>query len=679
MSKKNKDIIFRLSITLLAGCFFIGVAQNIYVRYQYMLREPLPTWPFSFFLIALFCISIISITFAILWRPSFLVRLKIFRLKLGWTRWIFLIVAGLCTSYFYTFVPSSSIFSGLFTRLLLYTLTITIMAWLATEGDEQAFTWRGWLAALILFACIFTLTINFQYVNDIPFSLYWSEGNRLWDYSLLYGRQLYDYPLEKPIRAYTDLGRQSIWGLPFLLPNVSILFVRIWSALMFTVPYALLGWFIFTPRRGMIREWLLCGLWALVFLNQGPIYAPLIFSALLVAAARRSRLLPALILMALAGYFVRISRITWTFAPAIWAALITLLDDTSPFASTTLHRWRRALVLGITGLSGFFVLDVLPPIIARIQGLTPTASIVSIEGIQSAGSRQPLLWERLLPNSTFALGILPGLIIATAPLIVLLILYTSQKKWRLDSWQKLALLASLLTFLVVGIVVSVKIGGGSNLHNMDMFLIELLFIAGLLWDRGGRDWLLKVTSGLTKWGRIMVILAIMLPVFRDMMVAEPIQFPSPQESQDALISIQSAIAEAKQKGEVLFIDQRQLLTFGYIQDLPLVPEFEKKRMMDQAMADNATYFEDFYRDLANHRFSLIISEPLAVRWQGDEYHFGNENDAWVKWISIPVLCYYQIGSTFKETGTQLLSPRATPAEITDDQCPVPQGELTIHR
>jgi len=94
-------------------------------------------------------------------------------------------------------------------------------------------------------------------------------------------------------------------------------------------------------------------------------------------------------------------------------------------------------------------------------------------------------------------------------------------------------------------------------------------------------------------------------------------------------------------------------------------------MMDEAMAENAAYFAPFIRDLASHRFALIISEPLWIKFQGGDYHFGNENDAWVKWVSIPVLCYYQPVETFLDVGVQLLVPRWEPLEEPGVVCPLP--------
>jgi hypothetical protein len=114
----------------------------------------------------------------------------------------------------------------------------------------------------------------------------------------------------------------------------------------------------------------------------------------------------------------------------------------------------------------------------------------------------------------------------------------------------------------------------------------------------------------------------------------------------------------KSKGEVLFLDQRQLLTFEAVEGVPLVPEYEKKYLMDQAMAGNLTYFQGFYQDLVNKRFALIVSEPLFKSYDDAFDPFSEENNAWVKWVSEAVLCYYTPEKTYKEVRVQLLVPRA---------------------
>ncbi len=82
--------------------------------------------------------------------------------------------------------------------------------------------------------------------------------------------------------------------------------------------------------------------------------------------------------------------------------------------------------------------------------------------------------------------------------------------------------------------------------------------------------------------------------------------------------------------------------------------------MNEALSSNANYFESFYKDLAAGRFSLIVTEPLRTPVKDSSYEFGEENNAWVKWVSIPVLCYYEEVQTYKEVNVMLLIPKPVP-------------------
>jgi hypothetical protein len=126
--------------------------------------------------------------------------------------------------------------------------------------------------------------------------------------------------------------------------------------------------------------------------------------------------------------------------------------------------------------------------------------------------------------------------------------------------------------------------------------------------------------------------------------------------------MRDAVRIAQSDGEVLFMDQRQLLTFGFVADVPLVGEYEKKRLMDEALSGNASFFRPFYRDLAAHRFSLIISSPLRTPIRDSDYGFGEENNAWVEWVARPVLCYYVEQDTLNEVKVELLVPRSEPTQ-----------------
>jgi hypothetical protein len=159
------------------------------------------------------------------------------------------------------------------------------------------------------------------------------------------------------------------------------------------------------------------------------------------------------------------------------------------------------------------------------------------------------------------------------------------------------------------------------------------------------------------WVRLLLLATLVIPAWPGIMQATAHTYPSEDRVSEVISDLRLAVADAAKKGDVLFLDQRQLLTFGTIQDVPLISEYEKKLLMDEAMADNEAYFKPFFKDLAAHRFSLIISEPLLTYYQSDITSFSNENNAWVKWISIPVLCYYQPVMTYQEFGVQLLIPK----------------------
>ncbi|RME90680.1 MAG: hypothetical protein D6770_01965, partial [Anaerolineae bacterium] len=481
--------------------------------------------------------------------------------------------------------------------------------------------------------------------------------------------------------VHLSLGRQLVGGLPFLYPGLTIAQERAWLGLVYVLPYATLGWLTFWRARARpLAAWLLAGLWGMLFLLQGPIHPPLILSALLTVLAWGAPLSFGIPILVVASYYAVISRYTWVFAPAMWIGMLEWVSDDWSQGKLSRRGWTRVLSLVVAGLFGG---TVLPNLVATfVDAMKGT-------GFSVRFTDQPLLWYRLFPNATYRPGILLGLLIAVGPLVAVLFYLVRKRHWRLYFWQKAAVIAPLFAFLVVGLIVSTKIGGGGDLHNLDMFLIGLLFTAALAWKAGGMEWLERV--GKSSWmTRSLIVLMLALPAYHPLMTLRPISFaddlarvatltdvedpriarspkamgslPGRAEVEEALSLIRAEVDAAKERGEVLFMDQRQLLTFGYIRDVPLVVEYEKKYLMDQAMADHAAYFERFYRDLEAHRFSLIVTNPLRAPIKDRQYQFGEENNAWVKWVTLPVLCYYEPLETLSEVRVQLLVPRQEPTE-----------------
>jgi hypothetical protein len=275
-----------------------------------------------------------------------------------------------------------------------------------------------------------------------------------------------------------------------------------------------------------------------------------------------------------------------------------------------------------------------------------------------------------------------GLALAALPLIAILIYLIRTGRWHLNLWQKLAVALPLLAFFAVGLIVSVKIGGGGDLHNLDMFIIGLMFAAAIAWRNSAFKWIDEIHTA-PAWVQFGLVALIVIPGYKPLIHMTPISIkedirtvatladivedplpnplpdtlPSEPDTEKALKDIQRVVEKKAQAGDVLFMDQRQLLTFGYIQDVPLVPEYDKKVLINEAMSANAQYFAEFYQDLADQRFSLIITSPVNRRLDKTEGHFGEENNAWVKWVTIPLLCYYEPLDRLKRVDIDLLVPR----------------------
>jgi hypothetical protein len=483
-------------------------------------------------------------------------------------------------------------------------------------------------------------------VTGYPFKLGWSEGNRLWDYSLYFGRDR--YTLTEPFRYPSSLtpGRHGLWGLPFLIPGITIGAVRLWDAVLWTIPYLLLGVCVFAPPGGAFSKTTRLGLalWGFLFLSQGPIYAPLVLSAVLLTLGyNRARPWRSALITFAACFYAGISRWTWMVAPAVWAGLLALLEA-SPEVPIV-RRLPRPVLLGAAGLAGA----------ALSYGFMAWA-FPQPDPIYTTSLSQPLLWYRLLPSPTNPLGVLPGLVIAVGPAAALAVWAWGRRYLRWDGWQLLALAIALAGFLGAGLVASVKIGGGSNLHNLDMFLVTLVILAGI-WVKAIDGRLGVRPLDLGQAGSALIALTVVVVGWGAVRQGGPLVLPSRDAVDHALEVVRQDVARASTEGEVLFLDQRQLLTFGEVTGVPLVMDYELKDVVNQAMAANQAFFAGFYQDLARGRFSLIVSPPIETELRGRGHPFGEEDDAQVIYLFRPLLEYYEPVVRLDEVSIWLLRPR----------------------
>jgi len=144
------------------------------------------------------------------------------KIPVAW-RWILAASAVAIPILLLQYSAWGAVIDGPYLRILIWglciaALTVTIPLARETRGAPGSL-----LLAILVSGSAFIVAAALTEVTSYPFSLGWSEGNRLWDYSLLFGRRLYSFePGQEPF-AYLDIGRQLIGGLPFLLPRVSIL------------------------------------------------------------------------------------------------------------------------------------------------------------------------------------------------------------------------------------------------------------------------------------------------------------------------------------------------------------------------------------------------------------------------------------------------------------------------
>jgi hypothetical protein len=581
------------------------------------------------------------------------------------TRLAFLFVPlALLIALYPPFLLFDTFWGDLFTGWAVRLTLALSAAWLAAvllpgpalvSPGRLALAWMGVAALFLIFP-------QAQTVNNYPFSLNWSEGNRLYEYSLTFDPGRYQISGASPEQRGA-IGRLLLWGLPFLIPNSPLWLHRLWNAILSILPYLALG--VLIGRRSG-KSWgfsLLFGLWTLLFLWQGPIYTPLILSAMLIVWVvrpdlRGGRLLMAALAVALAGYYAALSRWTWLPAAAIWPVLLLVDSVPSDWPNRVRERSWKALtqmfgpmlLLALAGLGG---------------GLLANPKIFQVEKLKSSTTMaQPLLWYRLFPNSTYPEGLLIALLLAAGPLLLALAGLLLSRRWRISPLSALATLAGAGVLLAGGLVASVKIGGGNNLHNLDMFLVSLVLLAGVALRQADLHGLFSAGRRFAAWPRFawaaVAVLLIALPAWDAMRSAAPFKLPPEESTRKALNAIRQQVGQAAANGEVLFIDQRQLLTFGFIENTPLVPPYEKRKMMDQAMAGDVDYFADFYADLRAHRFALIVSDMQFVLQKDSSYAFSEENNAWSQWVAGPLLCYYTPLRTMQNVDIQLLVPRDGP-------------------
>ncbi len=506
-------------------------------------------------------------------------------------------------------------------------------------------SWQaGFAAALLLLGIAYEIYVRLQAVTSYPFSLGWSETSRYFYASLFYSQALYGESLPLSTLHPTRYFLQS---LAFLSPGLDLTAHRAWQVFLWlglsAVTAGGLSRRLFFSKFGKIWTlglgWLGAGWLFLFFLRVGIYYhlLPILLIPVLFVSARQPwRSLAAVIV---ASLWAGLSRVNWFPIPAMLAVAIYLLEQ--PF-STLAQAGPTLKVRRTKKFWPYLIQPLLWTAAGLLAALAAQSAYIPLSGnAQNATAftssfTSDLLWERLWPNETYALGILAGISIVSGPLLIVLWLTTRQHWQKLHPLRWAGLWAMLLILFAGSLVVSVKIGGGGDLHNMDAFAAFLSVVT--LWFIGGKvtgESDSEAVKAPLPWP--VAAVAALIPVIFLIPALSPRPQYNAQWNQQNVAQLKTLVESVA--GPVLFINERHFVTFGNI-DTPLVPEYENVALMEMAMSGNQQVLGQFYADLAAQRFAMIVAgkQNVGIKEEGP---FAAENNIWNTRVSLYILCYYE--------------------------------------
>ncbi|MGA7607403.1 MAG: hypothetical protein WCA79_15905, partial [Anaerolineales bacterium] len=446
--------------------------------------------------------------------------------------------------------------------------------------------------------------------------------------------------------------RYILMAIPYLIHGLPLWAHRLWQVILWLGITSLSSWLL--VRRLHLNNKalaLLVACWSFVYLLQGPVYYYLQVCVIIILwGVEMKHPWRSVIAVLVASFWAGMSGVNWYPVPAALAAALYLLEWPVSESKNVGGYLIKPLAWGVLGLVSAFAGQAFYILISGNKDTSLFRSSLT----------SSLLWNRLLPSPAFPLGILPGIILISFPLWLGLWFALRGQLNRLHPIRIIVLGLILLVLFVGCLVVSVKIGGGADLHDLDSYEVLLQIIAVYFFANRVRP-----ESGNTEWSLIpwpVLVLVILIPfVFPLDYVGSWVTYNSYRAQAD-IRKLQAAVAPAAAHGgEVLFISERQLITFDYIKGVPLVPDDEIVELMEIAMSNNHSALSRFYSDLHQHRFALIVSRKLNTDIKTGQA-FSEENNAWSQNIAAPILCEYQPVLSLQSNNLQVYAPKPVGTE-----------------
>jgi hypothetical protein len=505
----------------------------------------------------------------------------------------------------------------------------SLIGLLALKSIRRNAPWLTTLLSVAICQAVFhLLLVYWTRVTDYPFAMGWSETSRFYYPSLflseiVYGRE-YPWPILHPtlhlLLAPPYLFDAPLWVHRFW--QVAIRYILVGAI----VPVLLRRLFI----QSFSTRWIV-GLWMFLFLFMGPIYFHLAIPVILLlwgfSQQDEKRTWVAVIL---ASIWCGWSRVNWYPMPGMIAAVLYLMEV--PIKGKNV--WQYLLKPALWFVMGTLIAFVSQRVYIALSGVPDSSHFYT-------SFTSNLLWYRLMPNASYFLGILPAAILASLPLWLGIYLVISSRKGDWHPIRLTLIFAALFVLFVGGLVVSVKIGGGANLHNMDAYLSMLLIVfAYFVFARYRRENGELAQPVAMPW--LLALALIIMPAWSYLQFGIDYKSYDPIRTEKIMATLQQKVDEVNAEGgEVLFITQRHLIAMNMLKNVTLVPEYEREDLMEMVMADNPDYLARFRDDIGNQRFDLIIVDPLNDTIMRRTRGFSDENNAWVRRVVVHILCNYR--------------------------------------
>jgi len=523
-------------------------------------------------------------------------------------------------------------------------LWLSIVAAIALKVSTKISLLPSFVAILLVQGALFRVWGILNVVTDFPFTIDYSETSRFYYGSLFFSRSMYgiDLPL-----SILHPSRYLLQAIPFIIPGLPLWAHRLWQAVLWIVLTGTSAWLLSHHMKFSSRYLtVMVAVWGFVYFLQGAVYYHLQVCIIIILLGY-SKKHPARTLLAviLSSLWAGISRVNWFPVPAMLAIALYLLDESVSASKNIWQYLRRPGIWAVTGLFTAFLSQML---YVFWSGNSSNASDFG------SSFTSDLIWSRLLPNVTYPLGVILGIWIVSAPLLILLFYAINRHRINWHFIRPLGLLAMLVMLFLGGLIVSTKIGGGADIHNMDAFMTLLAIVAcSFFADRVAPEKTDHIWGNIPVW---VILLALFIPITFSLQNVQPRFSYDHTQAQKDLSALQKVIKDAKnQGGEILFISERQLIMFHMVGDVKLIPEYEIVTLMEMAMSGNQAYLDQFHKDLARHRFALIITNTQRVVKKANE-PFAEENNVWIDSISRPLLCYYKRSLTLESSNTLILVP-----------------------